>query len=252
MIRDLGSVDGDRLDTDVCIIGSGAAGITIARDLDGVAAGDCLTVTLGDYVDRGPGSRTVLDRLSGDPFPTPFVALKGNHEALLQEFLGNPSVAEAVRTLIGMGVDRLIVLPMYPQYSATTTASATDVLFHALMKERRVPALRIVPPYYDHPAYLDALTAIIGEQLARLAWKPDHCVLSFHGILIRYAVQAAEGEAQASPPPDGETPGGYARRLVTAAVLCLVEQGLLLIPPDLEQRLAVQAEADDSTDHSRT
>ena len=71
-------------------------------------------------------------------------------------------------------------------------------------------------------------------------------------ILIRYAVHAAEDAAQVSPPPDGETPGGYARRLVTAAVLHLVEQGLLLVPPDLEQRLAVQAEADDSTDHSRT
>lgn len=57
-------------------------------------------------------------------------------------------------------------------------------------------------------------------------------------VLIRYAVQAAEGEAQASPPPDGETPAGYARRLVTAAVLRLVEQGLLVIPPDLEQRTA--------------
>jgi ferrochelatase len=100
--------------------------------------------------------------------------------------VGNPSVAEAVRTLIGMGVDRLIVLPMYPQYSATTTASATDVLFHALMQERRVPAIRVVPPYYAHPGYLDAVTAIIGEKTAKLAWKPDHFVLSFHGIPIRY------------------------------------------------------------------
>ena len=101
--------------------------------------------------------------------------------------VGNPSVAEAVRSLIGLGVERLIVLPMYPQYSATTTASATDVLFHALMNERRVPALRIVPPYYAHPAYLDAVTTIIREQTARLGWQPDHYVLSFHGIPIRYA-----------------------------------------------------------------
>ena len=54
--------------------------------------------------------------------------------------VGNPSVAAVVRELIDWGVDRLIVLPMYPQYSATTTASATDVLFAALMKQRRVPA----------------------------------------------------------------------------------------------------------------
>src|SRR6266545_6941937 len=73
--------------------------------------------------------------------------------------VGNPPVASVVAEMIRAGVERLIVLPMYPQYSATTTASAMDVLFKALMKERRVPALRVVPPYYDHPAYLDAVTA---------------------------------------------------------------------------------------------
>ena len=101
--------------------------------------------------------------------------------------VGNPSVRGVVQELIGQGVDRLVVLPMYPQYSATTTASALDVLFQALMKERRVPALRVVPPYYDHPAYLDAQTAVIRDELARLAWQPDHYLLSFHGIPIRYA-----------------------------------------------------------------
>jgi ferrochelatase len=101
--------------------------------------------------------------------------------------IGNPSVASVVGDLIRRGVDRLIVLPMYPQYSATTTASATDVLFQALMKERRVPALRIVPPYYEHPAYLDAMTAVIRDELARLDWRPEHYLISFHGIPIRYA-----------------------------------------------------------------
>ena len=91
--------------------------------------------------------------------------------------------------LIEKGVERLIVLPMYPQYSATTTASATDVLFQALLKEKRVPALRIVPPYYAHPAYLDAMTTVIREELKRLPWTPDHYILSFHGIPIRYAQQ---------------------------------------------------------------
>jgi ferrochelatase len=101
--------------------------------------------------------------------------------------VGNPPVAETVRTLIREGVDRFLVLPMYPQYSATTTASATDVLFQALQRERRVPALRIVPPYYEHPAYLDAMTAVIRDELARLPGRPDHYLLSFHGIPIRYA-----------------------------------------------------------------
>src|SRR5205814_9440188 len=72
-------------------------------------------------------------------------------------------------------------------YSATTSASATDVLFKALMKERRVPAVRVVPPYYDHPAYLDAMSTVIREDLAKLSWRPDHFLLSFHGIPIKYA-----------------------------------------------------------------
>ena len=100
--------------------------------------------------------------------------------------VGNPSVASVVREMIAFGIDRLIVLPMYPQYSATTTASATDVLFQALMKERRVPALRIVPPYYDDPGYIDALVAVIQEEQARLKWEPDHFLISFHGIPVKY------------------------------------------------------------------
>ncbi len=101
--------------------------------------------------------------------------------------VGNPPLAETVHELIERGIDRLIVLPMYPQYSATTTASATDVLFRALMNERLVPALRLVPPYYGHPAYLDAVAAVIRDELARLPWEPEHYLLSFHGIPIRYA-----------------------------------------------------------------
>ncbi len=55
------------------------------------------------------------------------------------------------------------------------------------MKQRRVPAVRIVPPYYEHPAYLDAMAALIRDELAKLSWQPDHHVLSFHGIPKRYA-----------------------------------------------------------------
>jgi ferrochelatase len=101
--------------------------------------------------------------------------------------VGNPPLADVVHELIAAGADRLIVLPMYPQYSATTTASATDALFKALLRERRVPALRIVPPYYEHPAYLDAVTAVIRDDLANLPWEPEHFLLSFHGIPIAYA-----------------------------------------------------------------
>jgi ferrochelatase len=101
--------------------------------------------------------------------------------------VGNPPVATVVSELIASGVDRLIVLPMFPQYSATTSASAYDSLFKALLKVRRVPAIRVVPPYYNHPAYLDAVVTVIWDDLKALPWTPDHFVFSYHGIPQKYA-----------------------------------------------------------------
>jgi predicted MPP superfamily phosphohydrolase len=75
----------------------------IQRDM-GTWSGPALTVTLGDYVDRGPQSREVLDRLAQNPFPTPYVALKGNHEALLEDFLANPTVGEYWRRQGGLRI----------------------------------------------------------------------------------------------------------------------------------------------------
>jgi ferrochelatase len=100
--------------------------------------------------------------------------------------IGNPPLETTLRQMIESGVDQLIALPMFPQYSATTTASATDVLFKALMKERRVPALRVVPPYYHHPGYLDAVVAVIRDDLAALSWEPEHFLISFHGLPQSY------------------------------------------------------------------
>lgn len=83
----------------------------IARDIGAASAQDCLTVTVGDYVDRGPASPTVLDRLARNPFPTEYVALKGNHEAFLETFLADPEVVRdwrlcgGLETLHAYGVD---------------------------------------------------------------------------------------------------------------------------------------------------
>src|SRR5262249_22052476 len=73
----------------------------ISRDLDANPISDCMTVTLGDYIDRGPDSRGVLDRLVRNPFPTDFIALKGNHETFLEMFLDDPTVAGHCRALWG-------------------------------------------------------------------------------------------------------------------------------------------------------
>ena len=101
--------------------------------------------------------------------------------------VGNPSVAKVASEMIASGVDRLVVLPLFPQYSATTTASATDSLFKAMLKERRVPAMRVVTSYCEHAAYLDALEASIRNDLAALDWVPEHFVVSFHGLPQSYA-----------------------------------------------------------------
>ena len=99
----------------------------ISRDIETYSVGDCLTVTIGDYIDRGPDSRGVLDRLARNPFPTRFVALKGNHEALFEMFLSDPSVAEQWRRLGGLEtlhsyripVTELMVGKNYEQASKT-------------------------------------------------------------------------------------------------------------------------------------
>jgi ferrochelatase len=100
--------------------------------------------------------------------------------------IGNPPLTKVVHEIIETGVERLIVLPMYPQYSATTTASAMDCLFHALKRERRVPAIRVVPPYYEQPAYVEAMATVIQEELTQLSWQPEHFLLSFHGLPMKY------------------------------------------------------------------
>jgi ferrochelatase len=99
---------------------------------------------------------------------------------------GQPSVAAVVRQMLAEGVNRIIAAPMYPQYSATTYAAATDALFKVLLTERRVPALRIVPPYPDHPAYIEALARGIERELKSLPWEPEHFIISFHGIPRKY------------------------------------------------------------------
>ena len=95
---------------------------------------------------------------------------------------GNPSVMSVVAKMEAEGCDRIVALPLYPQYSATTTATANDQLFRALMQMRRAPAVRTVPPYYDDPAYIDALAVSIEKHLATLDFEPEVVVASYHGI----------------------------------------------------------------------
>ncbi|MCG8359030.1 MAG: ferrochelatase [Kiloniellales bacterium] len=95
---------------------------------------------------------------------------------------GKPSIAERLEHLKKSGCDRVLLFALYPQYSATTTASVHDKAFEALGAMRWQPALRTVPPYHDDPDYIEALARSIETHLEGLGWKPDAILASFHGL----------------------------------------------------------------------
>jgi ferrochelatase len=95
---------------------------------------------------------------------------------------GNPSTESRLKALADQGCERVLLFPLYPQYSATTTATACDDAFRALMRMRRQPALRVVPHYHDDPAYIDAVARSIRERLDGLERQPEVVVASFHGL----------------------------------------------------------------------
>ncbi len=99
---------------------------------------------------------------------------------------GQPSIESVVNRLKEQGCERLLAFPLYPQYSASTTATVNDKLFEALMKMRFQPAVRTVPPYHDDPEYIDALARSVVHHLATLAIEPEVVIASFHGIPQSY------------------------------------------------------------------
>jgi ferrochelatase len=100
---------------------------------------------------------------------------------------GSPPIGARIAALIAQGCDRLLVVPLYPQYAAATTATVCDEVLRVLAQLRRQPALRIAPPYYDDPVYIDALATSLKAALAGLAFTPDVILASFHGIPKDYA-----------------------------------------------------------------
>jgi len=98
---------------------------------------------------------------------------------------GNPSIAAGLHALSEAGCERVLVLPMYPQYSSSTTASTLDAVAEALKAGRNMPELRIVRDYYREPAYIKALAASIREDIEGNG-QPDKLLFSFHGIPQRY------------------------------------------------------------------
>jgi protoporphyrin/coproporphyrin ferrochelatase len=99
---------------------------------------------------------------------------------------GTPSIASRIEALEEKGCDRLLVFPLYPQYSASTTASVNDKVFDALKLMRHQPAVRTVPAYPADPVYIAALADSIRMHLAGLDWQPEEIRASFHGLPKSY------------------------------------------------------------------
>jgi ferrochelatase len=99
---------------------------------------------------------------------------------------GNPSIASRLDALAAQGCERILFVPLYPQYAAATSATACDAVFRHLMTMRRQPALRVSPPYHDDPVYIDALAQSMRTELSKLSFKPEVILASFHGIPRAY------------------------------------------------------------------
>ncbi len=102
---------------------------------------------------------------------------------------GNPSIASRLDALQQEGCDRILIVPLYPQYSAATTATVCDKAFDALKTMRWQPTIRIAPPYHDDPVYIDAVAVSLESELARLPFKPDIILASFHGVPKDYLLK---------------------------------------------------------------
>ncbi|MCO5132669.1 MAG: ferrochelatase [Xanthobacteraceae bacterium] len=99
---------------------------------------------------------------------------------------GNPSMQSRIEAMAARGCDRILVVPLYPQYSAATSATVCDEAFRVLRGLRAQPTLRVSPPYYDDPAYIEALAGSIEAHLAALPFEPEMVLASFHGMPQKY------------------------------------------------------------------
>jgi ferrochelatase len=109
---------------------------------------------------------------------------------------GNPSIRAGIDALTAQGCGRLLVVPLYPQYSAATSATVCDEVFRVLAEMRAQPILRVAPPYYDDPDYIEALAVSMSAHLATLPFQPEVIVASFHGMPQKYIDKGDPYQAQ--------------------------------------------------------
>jgi len=108
----------------------------------------------------------------------------------------SPSIASRLEALVAHGCDRILVMPLYPQYAAPTTATVGDEVFRFLLRQRRQPAVRIMPAYYDDPYYIEVLSSSLKAELRALPFAPDVIVASYHGMPQEYVEKGDPYEGQ--------------------------------------------------------
>jgi len=99
---------------------------------------------------------------------------------------GNPSTKSKVREMVEAGCTKILFFPLYPHYAGATSATANDQFFRALMDEKWQPIARVVAPYFEDPAYIDALAQSVEAAYAKLDKKPELLICSYHGMPQRY------------------------------------------------------------------
>ena len=112
----------------------------------------------------------------------------GNKETIVDFAMryGNPSISSKLIKLKEEGCENIIILPLYPQYAAATTATVCDEVYRSLMKMRWQPSLQIIPHYESEPLYIDALIKSIDKKISEINWRPDLIISSYHGIPKSY------------------------------------------------------------------
>ncbi len=110
-------------------------------------------------------------------------------EKLILDFAmryGDPSIKSKIEKLKDAGCENIIVLPLYPQYAAATTATVCDEVYRSLMKMRWQPSLQIIPHYESEQLYIKALVNSLNKKISEISWKPDLIIASYHGIPKKY------------------------------------------------------------------
>jgi ferrochelatase len=108
----------------------------------------------------------------------------------------SPSIPSRLEAMVARGCDRILLMPLYPQYAAASTATACDEVFRFIIGLRRQPALRVLPAYYDDPYYIEALASSLTTELKALPFEPDVILASYHGMPREYVAKGDPYESQ--------------------------------------------------------